>query len=132
MTALAPSLLTLYHDPTHARTDWRAALARGGELEETFVRWIGGDDEQRVCRLVERAGLPVEPPPTLPAARFLELMAVDKKVIDGSLRLVLTCRDKEHTCWVREPCSPHGLRIGSNVLHIRYHPNDKKPVDLCT
>jgi 3-dehydroquinate synthase len=54
-----------------------------------LLGWIGGDDEQRVCRLVERAGLPVEPPPTLPAARFLELMAVDKKVVGGQLRLVL-------------------------------------------
>ena len=51
--------------------------------------WLDDDDEQRVRALIGRAGLPVEPPPTVPAGRFLELMAVDKKVLDGQLRLVL-------------------------------------------
>jgi 3-dehydroquinate synthase len=33
--------------------------------------------------------LPVAPPSDLSAERFLELMAVDKKVLNGQLRLVL-------------------------------------------
>ena len=40
-------------------------------------------------RLVAAAGLPVRPPPEMTAERFMEVMAVDKKVIDGQLRLVL-------------------------------------------
>ena len=35
------------------------------------------------------AGLPVEPPADMTAADFLELMARDKKVLDGRMRLVL-------------------------------------------
>lgn len=51
--------------------------------------WIGAGDVQRIRRLLQRARLPVEPPPELSPERFLELMAVDKKAIDGGLRLVL-------------------------------------------
>ena len=39
--------------------------------------------------LCARARLPVGPPADMPKARFHELMAVDKKVQDGRLRLVL-------------------------------------------
>jgi 3-dehydroquinate synthase len=31
----------------------------------------------------------VDPPASIPTARWIELMAVDKKVLDGTLRLVL-------------------------------------------
>ncbi|MDD3517662.1 MAG: 3-dehydroquinate synthase [Chromatiales bacterium] len=51
--------------------------------------WLSGEDLQRTERLIERAGLPVDPPPDLSPGRFLELMAVDKKVAAGRLRLVL-------------------------------------------
>jgi len=51
--------------------------------------WIGSGDSTRARQLIERAGLPVYPPVELSPERFLELMAVDKKVLDGSLRLVL-------------------------------------------
>ncbi len=51
--------------------------------------WISEEEMQRCCRLIARAGLPVNPPEELNAERFLELMAVDKKVLDGRLRLVL-------------------------------------------
>ncbi len=43
----------------------------------------------RILALIERAGLPVTPPPGLESDRFLDLMAVDKKNIDGRLRLIL-------------------------------------------
>ncbi|MGB2941723.1 MAG: 3-dehydroquinate synthase [Candidatus Macondimonas sp.] len=43
----------------------------------------------RVQTLLTRAGLPVQAPASLDAGRFLELMAVDKKVQAGQLRLVL-------------------------------------------
>lgn len=51
--------------------------------------WISTADKARIRRLVAAAGLPVDPPPEMSADRFLELMAIDKKVLDGELRLVL-------------------------------------------
>ncbi|RMG57416.1 MAG: 3-dehydroquinate synthase [Gammaproteobacteria bacterium] len=51
--------------------------------------WIGDEDVQRIRNLIERAGLPTTPPPELDPARMRELMSVDKKVVEGQLRLVL-------------------------------------------
>ncbi len=51
--------------------------------------WISNADVQRVINLMERANLPVTAPNTMTADRFIELMAVDKKVSDGVLKLVL-------------------------------------------
>jgi 3-dehydroquinate synthase len=51
--------------------------------------WLDGEDLARIRRVIAAAGLPNDPPPGLSADRFLELMAVDKKVLDGRLRLVL-------------------------------------------
>ncbi|WP_018988312.1 3-dehydroquinate synthase [Aromatoleum toluclasticum] len=50
--------------------------------------WIGADDVARIDALHRRAGLPVHGP-QLGAARYLELMAHDKKVEAGRLRLIL-------------------------------------------
>jgi len=43
----------------------------------------------RATRLLERAGLPVAPPPALAPETFLDYMRRDKKVADGALRFVL-------------------------------------------
>ncbi len=51
--------------------------------------WLDAQDVQRVRRLLKATGLPVVPPAGMPAERYLELMAVDKKVLDGAIRLVL-------------------------------------------
>ncbi|TQV72651.1 3-dehydroquinate synthase [Exilibacterium tricleocarpae] len=51
--------------------------------------WLSGADVERVRVLLERAGLPTRSPPGLSVQRYLALMAVDKKVLDGRLRLVL-------------------------------------------
>jgi 3-dehydroquinate synthase len=51
--------------------------------------WLAQGEVHRIRHLVSRARLPVSPPPDLTADRFLELMAVDKKVQDGRVRLVL-------------------------------------------
>lgn len=50
--------------------------------------WMSAEEVARVEGLVASAGLPVAPPP-LGAERFEALMAVDKKVQAGQLRLVL-------------------------------------------
>jgi 3-dehydroquinate synthase len=51
--------------------------------------WLGSEDLTRACSLIERAGLPTLPPAQLGPDQFLSLMSVDKKVLDGKLRLVL-------------------------------------------
>ncbi|MCU7929831.1 MAG: 3-dehydroquinate synthase [Candidatus Thiodiazotropha sp. (ex Codakia rugifera)] len=51
--------------------------------------WLSDVSYARTCQLVERAKLPTKPPKALSQDRFLELMAVDKKVLDGRLRLIL-------------------------------------------
>ena len=51
--------------------------------------WLSGEQVGRILALLERAHLPLEPPPDLTADDFLSLMAVDKKVQDGRLRLIL-------------------------------------------
>lgn len=51
--------------------------------------WIAAEDRQRGVELIAAAGLPVAPPEGMLAEDFRRLMAVDKKVLDGQLRLVL-------------------------------------------
>jgi 3-dehydroquinate synthase len=53
--------------------------------------WIEADLVQRIYKILERANLPVELPPSSPMNRdtFLKLMSVDKKVANGKLRLIL-------------------------------------------
>jgi len=55
----------------------------------TRLGWLSQQQQSRVDRLVAAAGLPVRPPGEVSPDRFMELMAVDKKVMDGQLRLVL-------------------------------------------
>jgi 3-dehydroquinate synthase len=52
-------------------------------------RWLPGVDVARIEKLLDRAGLPITPPQGMDEAHFRKLMAVDKKVMDGGLRLVL-------------------------------------------
>ncbi|HSC85142.1 MAG TPA: 3-dehydroquinate synthase [Pseudomonas sp.] len=51
--------------------------------------WISAGERYRGFRLMLKAGLPVVPPGEMGPQDFLEHMAVDKKVLDGRLRLVL-------------------------------------------
>jgi 3-dehydroquinate synthase len=51
--------------------------------------WLNGADVDRIVRLLQRTRLPVTPPPSLDADAFLEHMAVDKKNVEGQLRLIL-------------------------------------------
>jgi 3-dehydroquinate synthase len=50
--------------------------------------WLAQDDLDMLKAMLERGGVPVNPPP-MTQQQFINLMAVDKKVIDGQLRLVL-------------------------------------------
>ena len=51
--------------------------------------WITAEDAARVAALVKRAGLPLRPPAGMRPQDFRELMALDKKVAGGRVRLVL-------------------------------------------
>jgi len=51
--------------------------------------WISADQLERGRRIIASAGLPTAPPKAMSSADFRRLMAVDKKVLDGQLRLVL-------------------------------------------
>ncbi|WP_283788995.1 3-dehydroquinate synthase [Bermanella sp. WJH001] len=51
--------------------------------------WITFTDVERISALLVKANLPIACPQGMSANRFKELMAVDKKVLDGKLRLVL-------------------------------------------
>ncbi len=67
------------------------AVAAGMVLAAELSRRVTGlpaDDALRLVRLLEASHLPVAPPP-IPAARWLELMARDKKAEGGAMRFVL-------------------------------------------
>jgi len=51
--------------------------------------WLKAEDAERCVRLVERARLPIRPPAGMTPDDFRSLMARDKKVAAGKLRLVL-------------------------------------------
>jgi 3-dehydroquinate synthase len=51
--------------------------------------WISSDDVERVRALLSRARLPVSGPEGMTPEQFMDLMAVDKKVQDGVIRLIL-------------------------------------------
>ncbi len=51
--------------------------------------WIATAEVAAFRDLLQLIGLPIAPPEDMSAERFLELMARDKKVVDGRLRLVL-------------------------------------------
>ena len=51
--------------------------------------WIAEAERERGVALISAAGLPTVPPKGMVAADFERLMSVDKKVLDGQLRLVL-------------------------------------------
>ena len=70
------------------------AVAAGMVLAARLSQRMGllsSQDVQRTVGLLERAHLPVRPPP-LGVERYLDLMGLDKKVEGGKLRLVLLQR----------------------------------------
>ena len=68
------------------------AVACGMVIAAEFserLGWLSKSDVKRITRLISKANLPVSLPPELSANRMIELMAIDKKVKDGKLHLVL-------------------------------------------
>jgi 3-dehydroquinate synthase len=96
----ARALLNLGHTFGHAvethtgYTQWLHGEAVGLGLcmaadLSARLGWLAPVDAARVAALVRRAGLPVRAPAGMTPAHFRELMARDKKVAGGRLRLVL-------------------------------------------
>ena len=63
-------------------------MAMAARMSEQ-MGWLSRTERERAEALIARAGLQLSPPPEVGAERFQELMAIDKKVMDGRLRLVL-------------------------------------------
>jgi len=97
------ALLNLGHTFGHAieaatgYTDWLhgEAVAVGMLMAADLSRRLGDlvrADVERIESLLRRAGLPVRPPASMSPDSFERYMAVDKKVVDGRVRLVLLRR----------------------------------------
>ncbi|HCB13358.1 MAG TPA: 3-dehydroquinate synthase [Gammaproteobacteria bacterium] len=72
------------------------------------IGWLDQAQVDRVRQLLARARLPLRPPLALTPDDFLRLMAVDKKVKDGRLRLILL-RDLGQAV-IASDTDPHFLR----------------------
>lgn len=94
------ALLNLGHTFGHAieaATDYTSwlhgeAVAVGMLMAADLSRRLGAlqdADVERVASLLQLAGLPVRPPAAMTPSEFERYMAVDKKVLDGRVRLVL-------------------------------------------
>ena len=67
------------------------AVAAGTMMAADLSRrlgWISEQDVTRIRNLFDRAGLPVVAP-HMPVEQYINLMGLDKKVIDGKMRFVL-------------------------------------------
>ncbi|MEQ1560192.1 MAG: 3-dehydroquinate synthase [Methyloglobulus sp.] len=51
--------------------------------------WITDDDVEKIIAIFKKARLPVVPPDSLSVEQFLQFMSVDKKNVDGDIRLIL-------------------------------------------
>lgn len=65
-----------------------AGMAMACELS-VDLGWLAEEILQRARALLTAARLPIRPPPAMTEKAFIEHMTVDKKVLDGRLRLVL-------------------------------------------
>tara|TARA_R110002072_G_scaffold45422_7_gene126391 strand:+ start:14968 stop:16038 length:1071 start_codon:yes stop_codon:yes gene_type:complete len=94
------ALLNLGHTFGHAIENhegygvWLHGEAVGAGMmmaaELSFLQgWIDSDTLARIKKLLETANLPVSGPEGMLTNEYLKLMSVDKKVMDGELRLVL-------------------------------------------
>lgn len=64
-----------------------AGMVMAADLSQR-LGWISDEDVSRVKQIIQRANLPIVCP-QIPLQEFLGLMALDKKVLSGKLRLVL-------------------------------------------
>ena len=65
-----------------------AGMVLAAEMAQR-LDWMDTADVDRIRKLIAQARLPLSPPREMSTDQFMQLMAVDKKVIDGQLRLVM-------------------------------------------
>ena len=65
-----------------------AGMAMAADLSRR-LGWITKPQVQRIQNLLEASGLPIWGPPKMQAQAYLAHMQVDKKVTDGTIRLIL-------------------------------------------
>jgi 3-dehydroquinate synthase len=65
-----------------------AGMCMAADLSVRLGR-LRQDQIGRITRLISAAGLPLRAPRSIPPERMLELMALDKKVLAGQVRLIL-------------------------------------------
>ncbi len=95
------------------------AIAAGMVLAAELSRdlgWVSEDDVTRVVNLLVAAKLPVSAPSSMSAQQFIGLMAVDKKVLDGVLRLVLM---EQLGCSVISGDTPQPKILSTLERHLR-------------
>lgn len=51
--------------------------------------WIDDNVKQRTIDILDKAALPIKSPPSMSADDYMNAMAIDKKTLDGTIRLVL-------------------------------------------
>ena len=94
------AILNFGHTFAHAIETWTGysswlhgeAVAAGMSLAmrvSIALGFIDGEQQKSLDKLLLRLDLPVSPPKGMEPEDFLKLMALDKKVVDGSIRLVL-------------------------------------------
>ncbi|MCX7098489.1 MAG: 3-dehydroquinate synthase [Methylococcales bacterium] len=59
--------------------------------------WLNEADVSRITSLFRKCNLPIHPPEQIDSDRFVELMSVDKKNVDGQIRLILLTKIGEAT-----------------------------------
>ena len=77
--------------------------------------WINQEQMQRIQTILTSAKLPINSPPELDVKKFLSLMAVDKKVQGGKIRLVLLTNIGES--FVSDNYKPELLTDTLNEFH---------------
>jgi 3-dehydroquinate synthase len=78
---------------THYECQHGEAVAIGMVMASDLsmrLRWLDAREGRRIKALIEGFGLPASPPGNITAAAMRHAMGMDKKVLDGRLRLVLT------------------------------------------
>ena len=65
-----------------------AGMVMAAQLSEK-MGWLSREDVEYTQSILMQANLPVEPPAEMTRDQFNEIMSVDKKVLDGVMRLVL-------------------------------------------
>lgn len=81
-------------------------MLMAADLSQRLGR-LGRADVARVEALLQRAGLPTRPPATMTPAIFEQFMALDKKVVDRRVRLILLNHLGE--AYISEDYSPKAL-----------------------